>query len=385
MKLLEDARMPQGEWCDCLVGPESCIRFNLLGEYLLRKGESCSRNFFATALSYYTESITSRPLVGAFAVGTLLDLDTLSEDNLPRIWALRILLRALAQFGLDTSQIPVLAAAVRRDESHETLHEIRKVWLAFEKELNPILEGSHSKPLSLVKDLRDYLSWRILRRQAHDIPEGSTSLLKLIQNWGVVETKEMVTDLKDANFCLYREHLTLASAGNDPTLVGVLSYVALGILIELASNAKKYGCLQESPEGARPLVIALDRRKTRAAFRLGNVLFVDNQSGPTDQDRVEGLSLNAGPSLIVADFTPMPEIGSARIGSAGWTVLRSYVESLGGKARHAALCFIPCENFIQLAKCAWTVDGKEVAYLGLLDRLRKAAVFVFPEVADGDT
>jgi hypothetical protein len=109
------------------------VRFNLPGEYLLRKAEPISRNFFATALGYARDESDpfSRPLLGAFAVGTLIDMPAIDEQTKPRLRALRALLRTIVQFGTDRSMTQLWTSYRNKERAaqqyHAEAHEIKKV------------------------------------------------------------------------------------------------------------------------------------------------------------------------------------------------------------------------------------------------------------------
>lgn len=100
------------------------LRFNVSGEYLLRKGESISRSFFATALDYATDDPS--PSVGTFAVGTLLNANQFAEETVTRIRGIRALLRALVQFGVDHVMAKLLTEYAKREARALILHQLPK-------------------------------------------------------------------------------------------------------------------------------------------------------------------------------------------------------------------------------------------------------------------
>lgn len=87
---------------DTLCTPRARVRFNLPGEYLLRRDENIARSFFATPLSLMQIG-EERAFTAAFALGSLLDLDespAAHDLTLRRLALLRQLLGSVAAFGL---------------------------------------------------------------------------------------------------------------------------------------------------------------------------------------------------------------------------------------------------------------------------------------------
>jgi len=94
------------------------VRFNLPGEYLLRRNETISRTFFATPLSTVSFGTSERIYATAFAIGTLLDVDERDGGLTLRIAILRQLSDAIAQFGLShrLNQEAVRLEVARKDK-----------------------------------------------------------------------------------------------------------------------------------------------------------------------------------------------------------------------------------------------------------------------------
>lgn len=126
------------------------VRFNLPGEYLLRRGETSSRSFFATPLSYAHETQGRRPLAAAFAVGTLDDFNDINEETLPRLHALRVLLRALVTFGTDVAQSWLLTSRRDAETVQDLNHSIRNAF-------GPVLFRLHALEAALETDDRSRL------------------------------------------------------------------------------------------------------------------------------------------------------------------------------------------------------------------------------------
>jgi len=102
-------------------------RFNILGEFLLRKRESASRSYFASPLAFFDDDQSGATRVGAFALGTLLDTETLDASTTPRIRALRALLRALAGFGMDRSFSSLVSTRTKASLLHQVPKDMAAV------------------------------------------------------------------------------------------------------------------------------------------------------------------------------------------------------------------------------------------------------------------
>lgn len=242
------------------------VRFNLPGEYLLRRGETASRSFFATPLSYAHDVAGQRPLAAAFAVGTLDDFNEITESTLPRLQALRALLRALVTFGTDVAQSWLLTARREAEDVQDLNHSIRNAFapvLYYSDYLETVLgeESCRQKARALGGGLK-ILRWLVVQALPGPSSEDSLPPTSIV---------EMLTIIKTA-----LDNEIVASTLNVQTEDVVVrteeAHSAFSVVYNLWHNAIKAAAGQQEPR----VTVRLFARRQAGAGKREVCLSVEN-------------------------------------------------------------------------------------------------------------
>lgn len=136
------------------------LRFNIAGEYLLRKSESIVRSYFATPLQN-TGELGRKAIIASFAVGTIQYTGELSSQ-IKRLRLIRAFLAAIGQIGSDLANFELNKSRSRILEHRDVLvgkvNELKSIIYSFDSEFYNLIEWFLNPPLS-TKAPNDYRIW----------------------------------------------------------------------------------------------------------------------------------------------------------------------------------------------------------------------------------
>ncbi|MBW2736105.1 MAG: hypothetical protein JRH20_27280 [Deltaproteobacteria bacterium] len=222
---------------DALTNP-GVVRFNLPGEYLLRREESIDRTFFATPLNEVFIEHQDRAHTTAFALGTLVNIDEQEDEKTTfRFKALRQLLGAIADFGL-AERLSLEATRLERGKQER----LRLGWLRHQvfTSMKRLQDGiEHVKPL--IDQQGDQAGYRYLWDQycsVHTLLEYFTGKPRG-SKWPR-QPHEMLATLESWSGARTGRQFTVECSGPNPQVSEEDALFWYIVLVNLVHNAVKF-------------------------------------------------------------------------------------------------------------------------------------------------
>lgn len=315
------------------------VRFNLPGEYLLRRNESIDRTFFATPLNEVYINEQKRPYTTAFALGTLVDVEEEpTPSTLFRLKVLRQILDAVAQFGLaERMSLEAMRVERGRQEAlrltwlrHLTFTALERLQKAIESS-RPMLEKASEDDYQYLWD--QYCRLFTLLEYFTDSPRDSKwprdphSMLRTIARWLGGRT-----DRRVSVDCL----------GPNPTLPIGEALVWYIVLANLVHNAIKFANeggrvdLRCAPDVTRPGTLHVAIENSGETMPRSYVEYLEGSMTQPPTAMEEGCLPHEGLSTVRLallqrhfDF-PRVEAPIAELGEGTRVILRIPYVSLGG-------------------------------------------------------